>query len=112
MNQPIALIVDDELDIRELLEITLARMNIDTVEAENLAQARKALAAQKFHLCLADMRLPDGDGIELVREIHEQYPGTPVAMIRATWRPPSKCSRQEPSISYPSRWIFRYCENW
>ena len=83
MNQPIALIVDDEPDIRELLEITLARMNIDTIEAENLAQARKALAAQKFHLCLADMRLPDGDGIELVREIHEQYPGTPVAMITA-----------------------------
>lgn len=83
MSQPIALIVDDEPDIRELLEITLARMNIDTVEAENLVQARKALAAQKFHLCLADMRLPDGDGIELVREIHEQYPGTPVAMITA-----------------------------
>ncbi|WP_457665111.1 sigma-54-dependent transcriptional regulator [Thiolapillus sp.] len=83
MNHSIALIVDDEPDIRELLAITLARMNIDTVEAENLAQARKALASSTFHLCLADMRLPDGDGIELVREIHQQYPGTPVAMITA-----------------------------
>lgn len=83
MAQPTALIVDDEPDIRELLEITLARMNIATVAAENLDQARTALASDTFHLCLADMRLPDGDGIDLVREIHELYPGTPVAMITA-----------------------------
>ncbi|WP_456417992.1 sigma-54-dependent transcriptional regulator [Thiolapillus sp.] len=83
MNRPIALIIDDEPDIRELLELTLARMDIDTVTVENLAKARSALAHQQFHLCLADMRLPDGDGIDLVREIHQQYPGTPVAMITA-----------------------------
>ncbi len=83
MNRPIALIIDDEPDIRELLEITLARMDIDTVTVENLARARAALAHQQFHLCLADMHLPDGDGIDLVREIHDQYPGTPVAMITA-----------------------------
>ncbi|WP_456379454.1 sigma-54-dependent transcriptional regulator [Thiolapillus sp.] len=83
MNHPIALIIDDEPDIRELLELTLARMGIDTVTVENLARARSALAHQQFHLCLADMHLPDGDGIDLVREIHDQYPGTPVAMITA-----------------------------
>ncbi len=83
MSQPIALIIDDEPDIRELLELTLARMDIDTVAVENLDQARTALASQPFHLCLADMRLPDGDGIDLVREIQKHHPGTPVAMITA-----------------------------
>ena len=83
MTAPVALIVDDEPDIRELLDITLARMDIDTVKAENLEQARKALSSRPFQLCLADMRLPDGDGIDLVREIQQQYPGTPVAMITA-----------------------------
>ncbi len=83
MDNPTALIVDDEPDIRELLEITLLRMNIDTVSAANLAEARAALKKHDFRLCLADMRLPDGDGIDLVREIHEKYPGTPVAMITA-----------------------------
>ncbi|WP_456446903.1 sigma-54-dependent transcriptional regulator [Thiolapillus sp.] len=83
MDNPTALIVDDEPDIRELLELTLQRMNIDTVTAADLGQARQALASQSFQLCLADMRLPDGDGIDLVREIHEQHPETPVAMITA-----------------------------
>ncbi len=83
MDNPTALIVDDEPDIRELLELTLLRMNVETVSAANLAEARAALASRDFQLCLADMRLPDGDGIDLVREIHEKYPGTPVAMITA-----------------------------
>ncbi len=83
MGNPTALIVDDEPDIRELLELTLLRMNVDTISAANLADARAALANRDFQLCLADMRLPDGDGIDLVREIHEKYPGTPVAMITA-----------------------------
>ncbi|BAO45276.1 sigma-54-dependent transcriptional regulator [Thiolapillus brandeum] len=83
MDNPTALIVDDEPDIRELLELTLQRMDIDTVTAADLGQARNALATRNFQLCLADMRLPDGDGIDLVREIHEEHPGTPVAMITA-----------------------------
>jgi two-component system response regulator PilR (NtrC family) len=83
MDNPTALIVDDEPDIRELLELTLLRMNISTVTAANLAEARQSLATQNFQLCLADMRLPDGDGIDLVREIHERHPETPVAMITA-----------------------------
>jgi two-component system response regulator PilR (NtrC family) len=82
-KRPLALIVDDEADIRELLEITLLRMGIDTVSAANLAEARQALSQQQFDLCLLDMRLPDGDGIELVREIVARHPQTPVAMITA-----------------------------
>ncbi len=80
---PQALIVDDEADIRELLEITLAQMGLSTTNAATLAEARQALATENFDLCLLDMRLPDGDGIELVREIAADYPRTPVAMITA-----------------------------
>lgn len=77
------LIVDDEPDIRELLEITLSRMNLATHSAGNLATARELLAAEQFQLCLTDMRLPDGDGLELVRDIQSGYPQLPVAVITA-----------------------------
>ena len=82
-NKHIALIVDDEPDIRELLEITLARMSIETKSAENIAQAKDLLATQQFDLCLTDMRLPDGNGIELVKHIQENIASLPVAMITA-----------------------------
>ncbi len=83
MTQPLALIVDDEPDICELLEITLMRMGIDTRSALTLGDARELLTQNTFDLCLSDMRLPDGNGIELVRHINETYPQTPVAMITA-----------------------------
>ncbi len=83
MNSHAALIVDDEPDIRELLEITLIRMGIDTQSAATLKEARTLLAEQEFALCLTDMNLPDGNGIDLVREIQEQHPELPVAMITA-----------------------------
>jgi two-component system response regulator PilR (NtrC family) len=83
MNEPIALIVDDEPDILELLEITLGRMQIQCVRAGDLKSARQALGAQRFDLCLSDMRLPDGDGIDLVRHIAANHPHLPVAMITA-----------------------------
>ena len=83
MSKPLALIVDDEPDIRELLEITLARMDIDSHSAENICAARQALEKHAYDVCLADMRLPDGDGIELVKLINTDYPQTPVAMITA-----------------------------
>ncbi len=82
-NAPLALVVDDEADIRELLEITLLRMGVKVVGAADLATARGALAQHRFDLALLDMRLPDGDGIELVREITRDQPQTPVAMITA-----------------------------
>ncbi|NNJ93443.1 MAG: sigma-54-dependent Fis family transcriptional regulator [Halobacteria archaeon] len=78
-----ALIVDDEPDIRELLELTLGRMDIDTRSAANLADARSLLEENSFDICLTDMRLPDGDGIDLVRHIQQHSPELPVAVITA-----------------------------
>ncbi len=83
MKMPITLVVDDEPDIRELLEITLGRMNIQTRCAENVQTARDLLAGQHFDLCLTDMRLPDGDGLELVDYIQERGLSLPVAVITA-----------------------------
>jgi len=78
-----ALIVDDEHDIRELVALTLGRMGLRTHTAANLSQARELLSNTRFDVCLTDMRLPDGDGLDLVREIVRDYPCTPVAMITA-----------------------------
>ena len=78
-----ALIVDDEPDIRELLEITLTRMGITTLTAPDLTSARKLLEQNATHLCLTDMNLPDGNGIELVQWIQKHSPATPVAVITA-----------------------------
>ncbi|SDG17829.1 sigma-54-dependent transcriptional regulator [Phytopseudomonas seleniipraecipitans] len=83
MNRQRALIVDDEPDIRELLEITLGRMKLDTRSARNVKEAREWLAKEPFDLCLTDMRLPDGTGLEIVQHIQQRYPQTPVAMITA-----------------------------
>ncbi|NWB25383.1 sigma-54-dependent transcriptional regulator [Pseudomonas gingeri] len=77
------LIVDDEPDIRELLEITLGRMKLDTQSARNVGEAREKLARDSFDLCLTDMRLPDGTGLELVQHIQQRHPQVPVAMITA-----------------------------
>lgn len=82
-KQSIALIVDDEPDILELVEITLSRMDIITHTASNLAEARKRLACSEYDLCLTDMKLPDGNGLELITHIAADYPQTPVAMITA-----------------------------
>lgn len=79
----LALIVDDEPDIRELLELTLNRMNIQTQCVEDVGQAKKILKEFNFALCLTDMRLPDGNGIELVEFIQDNYPNIPVAVITA-----------------------------
>lgn len=83
MTKPRALIVDDEQDILDLLRITLSRMGIDCLAATHLGGARHLLSTESFDLCLTDMRLPDGDGIDLVREIASHYPQLPVAMITA-----------------------------
>lgn len=77
------LIVDDEPDIRELLEITLIRMQLEPTAVANVKEAKAILASQPVDLCLTDMKLPDGDGIELVSHIQSEYPNTPVAVITA-----------------------------
>jgi two-component system response regulator PilR (NtrC family) len=83
MNQPACLVVDDEADIRELLVLTLERMQISTDSAGSVAEARALLENRDYGLCLTDMRLPDGDGLELVRHIGQHRPGLPVAVITA-----------------------------
>ena len=83
MSTPLALIVDDEPDIRELLELTLGRMSVETRSAANLTDARQLLGESEFDLCLTDMRLPDGDGLELVETIQQEHPDLPVAVITA-----------------------------
>jgi len=83
MTHHLALIVDDEPDIRELLQITLERMQVEAVPAGSLDDAYRALKQQRFDLCLADMRLPDGDGLDLVRHISTTHPNLPVAVITA-----------------------------
>lgn len=83
MTQKRALIIDDEPDIRELLEITLGRMQIDTHSAANVTQAKQLLAQHTYDLCLTDMRLPDGTGLEIVDFIQQHQPQLPVAVITA-----------------------------
>jgi len=77
------LIVDDEPDIRELLDITLSRMGLDTHSAATLAEAKEIVSRVQPDLCLTDMRLPDGNGISLVQYIQQEFPHIPVAMITA-----------------------------
>jgi two-component system response regulator PilR (NtrC family) len=77
------LVVDDEADIRELLELTLLRMGLAVESAASVGEAHALLRAQRFDLCLTDMRLPDGDGLELVRYIGEHCNDLPVAVITA-----------------------------
>ncbi len=83
MTNPRALIVDDEPDILELLELTLSRMDVDVQKADDVASAKQALASHEFDLCFTDMRLPDGDGIEIVRHISDRSLELPVAVITA-----------------------------
>ncbi len=83
MTQKRALIIDDEPDIRELLEITLGRMQIDTHSAANVSKAKQLLTDNVYHLCLTDMRLPDGNGLEIVNFIQQHQPQLPVAVITA-----------------------------
>jgi len=83
MSRPVALVVDDEPDIRDLLAITLARMDIEARLAADLGEARAALAEGRFDLCLTDMRLPDGDGLDLVAHVARRHPNLPVAVITA-----------------------------
>jgi len=80
---PLALIVDDEPDILQLLGITLSRMNIDTRKAETITQAKELLSQHQFDFCLTDMRLPDGDGIDLIKFIQDKFSQLPVALITA-----------------------------
>jgi two-component system response regulator PilR (NtrC family) len=82
-DQPVVLVVDDEPDLLELVSLTLSRMNLTTRTASDLNGARRLLKAERFDLCLTDMRLPDGDGLDLVAWIQENSAAVPVAVITA-----------------------------
>ncbi|MCK5888831.1 MAG: sigma-54-dependent Fis family transcriptional regulator, partial [Methylococcales bacterium] len=83
MKKPLTLIIDDEPDIRELLEMTLTRMEIKTLSAANVSEAKALLSKHKFDLCLTDMKLPDGSGLDLLEFIKQKTPSMPVAVITA-----------------------------
>ena len=81
--QPMVLVVDDEPDLLELVSLTLGRMSLRTRTASDIDSARRLLKAERFDLCLTDMRLPDGDGLDLVAWIQEHRASLPVAVITA-----------------------------
>jgi two-component system response regulator PilR (NtrC family) len=83
MSSPRILVIDDEADLRELLEITLVKMGLDVDSASTVREARALLGQHDYALVLTDMRLPDGTGLELVREVAGQGRGTPIAVITA-----------------------------
>ncbi len=83
MNQPLALVIDDEPDICELLVLTLGRMNVRCETAEDVASAKALLKKHSFNICLTDMRLPDGNGLELIEWMQTNAAGVPVAVITA-----------------------------
>jgi two-component system, NtrC family, response regulator PilR len=80
---PRVLVVDDEADILELLEMALVRMGLEVVRASGVKQAKQCLDSQSFNPCLTDMRMPDGEGLEVVRHIAERGLDVPVAVITA-----------------------------
>lgn len=77
------LIIDDEPDILELLSITIKRMGFTCVTAATIEQAKQLLKDHTFQLCLTDMRLPDGSGLDLVSYINQEHSSIPVVMITA-----------------------------
>ncbi len=83
VEQAVVLVVDDEPDLLELVGLTLSRMSLKTRTASDLQSARRLLKAERFDLCLTDMRLPDGDGLDLVAWIQENRADLPVAVITA-----------------------------
>ena len=83
MSLQTVLVIDDERDIRELLTITLGRMDLQVDAVGTVTEARRALAERNYDLCFTDMRLPDGNGQEIIELIAETCPDTPVAMITA-----------------------------
>ena len=78
-----ALVIDDEPDIRELLGMTLEQMGLNVTSAPGIHKAKALLDSDTFDLCLTDMKLPDGDGLELVEHIQHACPQMPVAVITA-----------------------------
>ncbi|MEB3753312.1 sigma-54 dependent transcriptional regulator [Acinetobacter sp. MD2(2019)] len=77
------LLVDDEIDLCLLMQMTLKRMGIESELAHTVSDAKKKLRLQHFNACLTDLNLPDADGISLVEHMNQHYPNTPIAVISA-----------------------------
>lgn len=82
-TRPLALIVDDEEDLRLLTRLALTRMGLECHTAESVKQAHQLLKEHRFDVCLTDFNLPDGTGLQLVQHIGQHYPSLPVAVITA-----------------------------
>jgi len=78
-----ALIIDDEPDIRDLISRSLDRIGLDTHTASNLSEAKNLLEHNAFDVCLTDMRLPDGNGVDFVKHVQQNHPNLPIAVITA-----------------------------
>ena len=87
MTDPVALIIDDEQDLLSLLSISLRRMGVESVKAASVGEAISQLEKRGFDLCLTDLRLPDGSGMEIVKHIQENHSNIPVAVITAFGNP-------------------------
>jgi DNA-binding NtrC family response regulator len=98
---PRVLLVDDEPDILELLEMALLKMGLQVDKASNVRQALAKLAAQHYDLCLTDMRMPDGEGLQIVQHITQHNLDVP-----------SACSRRVRSIIWPSPSHSISCAAW
>jgi two-component system response regulator PilR (NtrC family) len=83
VSQHSALIIDDEPDIRQLIAITLERMELECVLAGSFSEALEQLQKHTFHFCITDMKLPDGNGLDLIRLCQSRFSDMPVAMITA-----------------------------
>lgn len=83
MSAPRILIVDDEPDILDVIELTLVKLGLEVDKAARVGEAKTRLAEHRYDLCLTDMRMPDGDGLEVVRHVAKISPSTPVAVITA-----------------------------
>jgi two-component system response regulator PilR (NtrC family) len=93
MPKPVVLVIDDEPDLRELLSITLQGMDLSPRTANTIAAAQRLLKTERFDLCLTDMQLPDGDGLELVQWMQQYSPSVPVAVITAHGNMEQRCVR-------------------
>lgn len=82
-KQPLVLLVDDEEDLCLLMQMTLARMGIKTHIAYRVEQAKKFFTEFQYDACLTDLNLPDGNGLDLVKHVTQNYPNTPIAVLTA-----------------------------
>lgn len=83
MNKPSAILIDDEPDIRELLAISLERMGFECLQAGSYKEGQRLIQATECNLCITDVRMPDGSGIDLVRQFKMLHPNTPIAVMTA-----------------------------